>query len=63
LKLFSNEIEFENKESASKALYKYGTGTCGPRGFYGTIGTLFIKHQVYSLKIFTWNWRAESRTL
>jgi serine palmitoyltransferase len=25
------------EEAASKALYKYGTGTCGPRGFYGTI--------------------------
>jgi len=25
------------EEAAIKALYKYGTGTCGPRGFYGTI--------------------------
>jgi len=25
------------EEAATKALYKYGTGTCGPRGFYGTI--------------------------
>ncbi|KAI9193181.1 pyridoxal phosphate-dependent transferase [Polychytrium aggregatum] len=25
------------KESAVKALRKYGVGTCGPRGFYGTI--------------------------
>lgn len=24
-------------EAANKALYKYGTGSCGPRGFYGTI--------------------------
>jgi len=24
-------------EAATKALYKYGTGTCGPRGFYGSI--------------------------
>jgi len=25
------------EEAATKALFKYGTGTCGPRGFYGTI--------------------------
>eukprot|EP01116_Phalansterium_solitarium_P020533 TRINITY_DN6097_c0_g1_i1.p1 TRINITY_DN6097_c0_g1~~TRINITY_DN6097_c0_g1_i1.p1 ORF type:complete len:526 (-),score=203.93 TRINITY_DN6097_c0_g1_i1:203-1780(-) len=25
------------EESARNAVYKYGTGTCGPRGFYGTI--------------------------
>jgi serine palmitoyltransferase len=25
------------EEAANKALYKYGTGSCGPRGFYGTI--------------------------
>jgi len=25
------------EDAATKALYKYGTGTCGPRGFYGTI--------------------------
>jgi serine palmitoyltransferase len=26
------------KEKAIEALRKYGVGTCGPRGFYGTIG-------------------------
>jgi hypothetical protein len=25
------------KEAAKEALYKYGCGSCGPRGFYGTI--------------------------
>lgn len=30
------------EESALQALYKYGTGSCGPRGFYGTIGN--VKH-------------------
>jgi serine palmitoyltransferase len=27
------------EEVALNAIYKYGTGSCGPRGFYGTIGT------------------------
>jgi serine palmitoyltransferase len=27
----------EIEEAAIKTLYKYGTGSCGPRGFYGTI--------------------------
>ena len=27
------------KEASSKALQKYGCGSCGPRGFYGTIDT------------------------
>jgi serine palmitoyltransferase len=27
-----------NKERAIKAIQKYGVGSCGPRGFYGTIG-------------------------
>lgn len=26
------------QESAVKAIRKYGVGSCGPRGFYGTIG-------------------------
>ena len=26
------------KESAIKSIQKYGVGSCGPRGFYGTIG-------------------------
>jgi serine palmitoyltransferase len=26
-----------SKENAKKALLKYGCGSCGPRGFYGTI--------------------------
>ena len=27
----------EAKEAAKEALFKYGCGSCGPRGFYGTI--------------------------
>ncbi|KNC72745.1 hypothetical protein SARC_14695, partial [Sphaeroforma arctica JP610] len=27
------------EESAEKAIRKYGVGSCGPRGFYGSIGT------------------------
>ena len=34
---------------AQKALSKYGVGSCGPRGFYGTMGNMAI---VYSLQ---WN--------
>jgi 7-keto-8-aminopelargonate synthetase-like enzyme len=26
------------QESSTSALEKYGVGSCGPRGFYGTIG-------------------------
>lgn len=26
------------KEDAIKCLRKYGVGSCGPRGFYGTVG-------------------------
>ncbi|KAI5381597.1 serine palmitoyltransferase component [Lathyrus oleraceus] len=29
-------------DSCSSALEKYGVGSCGPRGFYGTIGSSFI---------------------
>jgi len=28
---------FSVKQEAKKALEKYGCGSCGPRGFYGTI--------------------------
>lgn len=33
----SNEVVDKVKEEAMKALAKYGCGSCGPRGFYGTI--------------------------
>ena len=29
------------KETAIKSIQKYGVGSCGPRGFYGTIGKIF----------------------
>ena len=36
---FLNMIGNEKiNESAIKAIQKYGVGSCGPRGFYGTIG-------------------------
>lgn len=34
LGLYENE---EIKESAIKSIKKYGVGSCGPRGFYGTV--------------------------
>lgn len=35
---FLNQAENkETKKSAEKTLLKYGVGSCGPRGFYGTI--------------------------
>ena len=33
---------FFTKDSSIAALHKYGVGTCGPRGFYGTIGITFL---------------------
>ena len=28
------------KDRAKAAIFKYGVGSCGPRGFYGTVGEL-----------------------
>lgn len=33
---------FITQEAAIKSLRKYGVGSCGPRGFYGTIGKRII---------------------
>ena len=30
------------QDASKKALYKYGVGSCGPRGFYGTIGKILF---------------------
>lgn len=30
------------QEDAIKSLRKYGVGSCGPRGFYGTVGKFFF---------------------
>jgi serine palmitoyltransferase len=30
------------EDVAIKTLRKYGTGSCGPRGFYGTIGMITL---------------------
>jgi serine palmitoyltransferase len=35
----------ENKaleDTAVESIRKYGVGSCGPRGFYGTVGTFFF---------------------
>ena len=32
---------FKMKEKAIQSVQKYGVGSCGPRGFYGTIGKSF----------------------
>ena len=31
-----------SQESCTSALEKYGVGSCGPRGFYGTIGIILF---------------------
>lgn len=34
-------------EDAIEAVRKYGVGSCGPRGFFGTVGMFFpIKHWI-----------------
>lgn len=33
-------IQIFLKETAIKSIQKYGVGSCGPRGFYGTIGKI-----------------------
>ena len=38
LGLVQNELL---EKSAIQGLEKYGVGSCGPRGFYGTVGTYF----------------------
>lgn len=35
LGMIENEIV---KKKAKEAIFKYGVGSCGPRGFYGTVG-------------------------
>lgn len=37
------------QDSCTSTLEKYGVGSCGPRGFYGTIGKLRL-----GSKLFTW---------
>jgi hypothetical protein len=36
-----NSVMFQLQEAAVKSLRKYGVGSCGPRGFYGTVGKKF----------------------
>ena len=37
-----------------ETMRKYGVGSCGPRGFYGTIGMLFAYPS--GLFLFLWYW-------
>lgn len=32
----------ELEKAAIKGLRQYGVGSCGPRGFYGTVGKLYL---------------------
>ena len=34
------------KEKAVKSLRKYGVGSCGPRGFYGTVGAYCFLYDI-----------------
>ena len=52
------------QETAIKSIQKYGVGSCGPRGFYGTIGkfnsmffsqTTHLKSLCSYLKTFIWS--------
>lgn len=33
------------EEAAIRCLKKYGVGSCGPRGFYGTVGEISLYFQ------------------
>ena len=39
------------QDSCTSSLEKYGVGSCGPRGFYGTIGNRYLFHIVYAVGI------------
>ena len=46
-----NNFVFSLQETAIKSIQKYGVGSCGPRGFYGTIGIglfFFLQYKVIS---------------
>lgn len=40
------------QESAISSINKYGVGSCGPRGFYGTIGTTKTAIELILLNMF-----------
>ena len=41
---FAGNVEIE--KAAVETIRKYGVGSCGPRGFYGTVGKLYELIQV-----------------
>lgn len=50
-----NYLSFADKpdieERAIQSIRKYGVGSCGPRGFYGTVGESFILHMYWYISI------------
>ena len=49
-------IAVSSQESCTSALEKYGVGSCGPRGFYGTIGILHLLEIKLIFLLHTFNW-------
>ena len=41
----------EIEKQTTKSLYKYGVGSSGPRGFYGTMGKILIFTFIRSFRI------------
>jgi serine palmitoyltransferase len=39
------------EDVAIKTLRKYGTGSCGPRGFYGTIGMITLVNRITCIDV------------
>ena len=37
---FSGNVDIE--QAAVETIRKYGVGSCGPRGFYGTVGNILL---------------------
>ena len=44
----------EINDSAVECINKYGVGSCGPRGFYGTVGVYSNKYSECLLYSFEW---------
>lgn len=39
------------EKAALDGLDKYGVGSCGPRGFYGTVGEFFLQSMSHNLRV------------
>ena len=53
----------EVKKAAAESIRKYGVGSCGPRGFYGTVGTNLYIHNTTHVCIYTHNTRMHTHTV